>query len=99
VGDARQRGFIGAIELVRDKASKEPYPWTERRGHAVCDHALREGVWIRPLGNVLVVMPPLAITMEQLDRILIAIERGIERVTGNNSSDAQSSASQCSCEF
>ncbi|MCC6123665.1 MAG: adenosylmethionine--8-amino-7-oxononanoate transaminase [Pirellulales bacterium] len=99
VGDARQRGFIAAIELVRDKASKEPYPWTERRGHAVCESALREGVWIRPLGNVVVVMPPLAITMEQLDKILFAIERGIEKATGAAFSDSRTSSPQCSCEF
>jgi adenosylmethionine-8-amino-7-oxononanoate aminotransferase len=82
VGDARQCGFIAAIELVKDKATKEPYPWTERRGHAVCEHAKREGVWIRPLGNVVVVMPPLAISIEQLDKIMFAIERGIEKATG-----------------
>jgi adenosylmethionine-8-amino-7-oxononanoate aminotransferase len=99
VGDARQRGFIAAIELVSDKAAKEPYPWTERRGHAVCDCALKQGVWIRPLGNVLVVMPPLSISMEQLERIMFAIEQGIEKVTGRTSMEGQSNSSQSSCEF
>jgi adenosylmethionine---8-amino-7-oxononanoate aminotransferase len=99
VGDARQRGFIAAIELVRDKATKEPYSWTERRGHAVCESALKEGVWIRPLGNVIVVMPPLAITMEQLDKILFAIERGIEQATGTTFTKHEVSTSQSSCEF
>jgi adenosylmethionine-8-amino-7-oxononanoate aminotransferase len=98
VGDARQCGFIAAVELVRDKTAKEPYPWTERRAHAVCDHALSEGVWIRPLGNVLVVMPPLSISMEQLDKILFAIERGVEKATGNSPYTPPSS-SQRSCEF
>ena len=51
VGDARQRGFIAAIELVRDKAAKEPYPWTERRGHAVCDHALQRRRLDPPAGQ------------------------------------------------
>jgi adenosylmethionine-8-amino-7-oxononanoate aminotransferase len=99
VGDARQRGFIAAIELVRDKAANEPYPWTERRGHAVCESAMREGVWIRPLGNVIVVMPPLSISMEQLDKILFAIERGIEKATGSAIADNHPPASQSSCEF
>jgi adenosylmethionine-8-amino-7-oxononanoate aminotransferase len=81
VGNARQCGLIAAIELVKDKATDEPYRWTERRGHAVCEHAKREGVWIRPLGNVVVVMPPLTISIEQLDKILFAIERGIEKAT------------------
>ena len=39
-----------------------------------------EGVWLRPLGNVIVIMPPLAITLEQLDRIAGAVEKGIAAV-------------------
>jgi adenosylmethionine-8-amino-7-oxononanoate aminotransferase len=81
VGDVRQRGMIGAIELVRDRATKEPYPWEEKRGIRVCEFARQRGVLARPLGNVLVVMPPLSITLDQLDRILIALEEGIVAVT------------------
>jgi len=81
VGDVRQRGLIAGIELVRDKQSKEPYPWEERRGMRVCDNARMEGVLLRPLGNVVVVMPPLAITLEELDRICTTVEHGIERAT------------------
>ena len=57
--------------------TREPYPWEERRGQRVCDHARREGVLLRPLGNVLVIMPPLAISLDELDRIAAAVERGI----------------------
>ena len=78
VGDVRQRGLIAGIELVRDRATKEPYPWSERCGQRVCDHALTEGVWLRPLGNVVVIFPPLAISLDELDRICGAVERGIE---------------------
>jgi len=81
VGDVRQRGLIAAVELVRDVTAKEPYPWEEQRGLRVCDHARREGVWLRPLGNVLVIMPPLSITLEQLDQIAGAVERGIPLAT------------------
>ena len=49
----------GRVELVRDRETREPYPWAERRGQRVCDVALRHGVWLRPLGNVVVIMPPL----------------------------------------
>ncbi len=80
VGDVRQCGLIAGIELVRDRATREPYLWTERRGQQVCDHALTEGVWLRPLGNVVVIFPPLAISLAELDRICGAIERGIERL-------------------
>ncbi len=82
VGDVRQCGLIGAVELVRNRADKEPYPWTEKRGLQVCDHARGEGVLLRPLGNVLVIMPPLSITLEELDQIATAVERGIVAVTG-----------------
>jgi len=81
VGDVRQRGLIGAVELVRDRASKEPYPWAEKRGIRVCQFARTQGVLLRPLGNVLVIMPPLAITPDELDRICTAVEQGIVAVT------------------
>ncbi len=81
VGDVRRRGLIAAVELVQDAATKEPYPWTEKRGQRVCDFALTQGVWLRPLGNVIVIMPPLAITLEQLDKIMEAVEKGIPAAT------------------
>ena len=79
VGHVRQCGLIAGIELVRDRATKEPYPWSEKRGIRVCDYARSEGVLLRPLGNVIVLMPPLAITLDQLDRIATTIEHGIRR--------------------
>jgi adenosylmethionine-8-amino-7-oxononanoate aminotransferase len=81
VGDVRQCGLIAGIELVRGRQTKEPFPWPEKRGVRVCQHALTEGVWLRPLGNVVVIMPPLAISMDELDRICGAIERGIAIAT------------------
>ena len=81
VGDVRQRGLMAGVELVRDVERKEPYPWEEKRGLRVCDHARSEGVWLRPLGNVIVIMPPLAISLEQIDQIAAAVERGIRRAT------------------
>ena len=81
VGHVRQCGLIAGIELVRDRATKEPYPWQQKRGIAVCDHARREGVLLRPLGNVIVILPPLAISLDELDQICVAVERGIEAVT------------------
>jgi adenosylmethionine-8-amino-7-oxononanoate aminotransferase len=81
VGDVRQCGFIAGIELVHDRMTKEPYPWAERRGIRVCQHALSQGVWLRPLGNVVVIMPPLSVSQDELDRICLAVEQGIQRVT------------------
>ncbi len=72
VGDVRQRGLIAGVELVADKATKESFPWERQLGAEVCRRARGHGLFIRPLGDVLVVMPPLAITMEQLDEMLDA---------------------------
>jgi adenosylmethionine-8-amino-7-oxononanoate aminotransferase len=78
VGNVRQCGLIAGVELVRDKPSKEAYRREERIGWRVCRSALAEGVFLRPLGNVVVIMPPLAISHRELDRICAALERGIE---------------------
>ncbi|HIA18044.1 MAG TPA: adenosylmethionine--8-amino-7-oxononanoate transaminase [Planctomycetaceae bacterium] len=77
VGDVRHKGLIGAVELVRDPETKEPFPWEEQRGAEVCRIALQHGVWLRPLGNVIVIMPPLSVTLSELDQILEAIRLGI----------------------
>ncbi|NLF71996.1 MAG: adenosylmethionine--8-amino-7-oxononanoate transaminase [Candidatus Anammoximicrobium sp.] len=83
VGDVRQRGLMAGIELVRNRQTQEPYAWAEKRGYRVCDYARTEGVWLRPLGNVVVIMPPLAITLNELDRICTAVERGIVQATAD----------------
>ena len=80
VGNVRQRGLIAAVELARDVETKEPYPWKEQRGLRVCAHARTLGVWLRPLGNVIVIMPPLSIEPDQLDTIMTAIEQSIAAV-------------------
>ena len=59
--------------------TKEPFPWEERRGIRVCDHARQKGVWLRPLGNVIVIMPPLSISLDELDRICEAVEYAIRQ--------------------
>jgi adenosylmethionine-8-amino-7-oxononanoate aminotransferase len=82
VGDVRQCGLIGAVELVQDRATKTPFPWSEKRGLRVCEFALEQGVWLRPLGNVLVIMPPLAVSLAELDRICTAMEAGIQATLG-----------------
>ncbi|MGH8294664.1 MAG: adenosylmethionine--8-amino-7-oxononanoate transaminase, partial [Steroidobacteraceae bacterium] len=58
VAEVRQHGMIVAVELVRDKATREPYPWQERRGLRIYRHALSRGVLLRPIGTVLYFMPP-----------------------------------------
>ena len=77
VGDVRQCGLIAGIELVCDRANQTPFDRGERRGWRVCQHARRLGVLLRPLGDVIVIMPPLAISLAELDRIAAAVESGI----------------------
>lgn len=77
VGNVRQYGLLAGIELVRDRHTQEPFPWEEKRGLRACLAARDHGVLLRPLGNVVVIMPPLAVTLEELDRICLAAEEGI----------------------
>lgn len=69
VGDVRQRGMLAGIELVRDRNSKASFPVATRIGTRVCRAARERGVLIRPLGDVIVLLPPLAIEPELLDRL------------------------------
>jgi len=81
VGEVRQMGMIGGIELVRDKGKAAPYPWEERIGVRICLEARKQGLFLRPLGNVIVVFPPLSITLDQLKTLMDGIESSIRRVT------------------
>nr|WP_198419765.1 adenosylmethionine--8-amino-7-oxononanoate transaminase [Geomonas edaphica] len=81
VGDVRQEGMIGGIELVRDRHTREPYPWEERVGVRVIMEARKHGLFLRPLGNVIVVFPPLSISMDELTILMDGIEASIRSVT------------------
>ncbi len=82
VGDVRQYGLAAGVELVKDKGTKEPYPWEEKIGIKVCAEVRKYGLFSRPLGNTLVVFPPLSITAEEVDFMMDGIERAIRAVTG-----------------
>jgi adenosylmethionine-8-amino-7-oxononanoate aminotransferase len=81
VAEVRQHGMIVAIELVKDKATREPYAWQERRGLRVYRHGLTRGVLLRPVGNVVYFMPPYVITPEEIDLMVTVAEEGIEKAT------------------
>ncbi|MBI1978260.1 MAG: adenosylmethionine--8-amino-7-oxononanoate transaminase [Candidatus Omnitrophica bacterium] len=84
VGDIRQVGFMVGIELVRNKATKEPYELKEKIGIRVIQEARRKGVIIRPLGNVIVLMPPLAIEAKDLKKLTDVVYQSIKKVTEKN---------------
>lgn len=83
VGDVRQCGLIAAIELVKDKSTKEPYPWEERVGIQVCLEARKHGLLIRPLGHIIIIMPPLIIKIPEIDRMLDIIHESLRIVTSS----------------
>jgi adenosylmethionine---8-amino-7-oxononanoate aminotransferase len=81
VGDIRQCGFLTAIELVKDRRTKKDFQMSEKIGIKVINEARKLGLIIRPLGNVIVIMPPLCISMVDLARMLDIIYYSIKKVT------------------
>ncbi|HTB22263.1 MAG TPA: adenosylmethionine--8-amino-7-oxononanoate transaminase [bacterium] len=81
VGEVRQVGFMAGLELMRDKAKRRPYAYAEAVGAKVCRRAREYGVILRPLGDVIVLMPPLCISLTELDFLLKVVEASIKDVT------------------
>jgi adenosylmethionine-8-amino-7-oxononanoate aminotransferase len=81
VGDVRQSGFMVGIELVMDKETKEPYPLSEKVGIRVCRESRKYNLIIRPLGDVIVLMPPLSIKESELKRMTAVVYESIIKVT------------------
>ncbi len=79
VAEVRQCGMILAIETVRDRLTREPFPWQERRGMRAYRHALTRGVLLRPLGGVIYCMPPYVITPAEVDLMLDVAAECVER--------------------
>jgi adenosylmethionine-8-amino-7-oxononanoate aminotransferase len=81
VGDIRQVGFMVGIELMRDAARGEPYPYESKIGMRTILEARRRGLIIRPLGNVIVLMPPLSISSRDLSRMVRIVRESIIAAT------------------
>jgi adenosylmethionine---8-amino-7-oxononanoate aminotransferase len=73
VGDIRQKGLMVGIELVEDKSTGRSFEPSRRIGHLVCQRLRSGGVILRPLGDVIVLMPPLAMPMADIARIVEAL--------------------------
>jgi adenosylmethionine-8-amino-7-oxononanoate aminotransferase len=80
-GDVRWKGFMAGIELVADKSTKEDFPPEAKIGHRIILEARKRGLIIRPLGNVIVLMPPLGISMVEIDRLCDITLESIRIVT------------------
>jgi adenosylmethionine-8-amino-7-oxononanoate aminotransferase len=81
IGDIRQKGFMVGIELVKNKKTKEPYPIEDMMGWEVCRKAREKGLIIRPLGNVVVLMPPLSISNQELKSLVRITAEALKKVT------------------
>ena len=81
VGDIRQLGLMGGVELVLDPDTKQGFDPELQVGAAVCMAAREHGVLIRPLGDVVVLMPPLSISDGEIDLLCGALYDCVERVT------------------
>ena len=83
VGDIRQRGFMAAIELVEDRVTRNPYSLEARMGHRVTQEARRHGLLLRPLGHIMVLMPPLSTDASTLTRMVAILHHAIATVTAS----------------
>ncbi len=81
VGNVRNKGLMAGIELVEDKKTKKPYPAKEKIGWQVADRAMENEVLLRPLGNVVVLMPPVGIEMEDLKKLMKVTFQSIKEAT------------------
>ncbi|MBB3067778.1 adenosylmethionine-8-amino-7-oxononanoate aminotransferase [Paenibacillus baekrokdamisoli] len=85
VGEIRQKGLMIGIELVRNKSSREPYDWAERIGVRTSLRARELGMLTRPLGNVIVFIPPLASNEAELEEMTDILSESILNVTEGGS--------------
>ncbi|MBI2061216.1 MAG: adenosylmethionine--8-amino-7-oxononanoate transaminase [Nitrospirae bacterium] len=82
VGEIRQRGLMVGIELVKDKATRDLFDVKDRVGYRVCMKARDFGVILRPLGDVIVLMPPLSITPSEIRKLARSVDRSVLEVLG-----------------
>jgi adenosylmethionine-8-amino-7-oxononanoate aminotransferase len=82
VGDIRRVGLVAGVELVKNWRTREPFALAEQAGIRVCEAMARKGVLTRPIGNVIVLMPPYCTTPTQLRRMVGVLSQSIQRELG-----------------
>ena len=85
VGNIRQQGLMAAVDIVADRATRRPLPALEQTGWRTCMRARDRGVFIRPLGDTVVMMPPLSIEENELAQICEAVRYGLDSVARSTS--------------
>ncbi|MDD3472097.1 MAG: adenosylmethionine--8-amino-7-oxononanoate transaminase [Syntrophaceae bacterium] len=84
VSDVRQCGFMVGIQLAQDRDKRTPYPLEKRTGALVTQNIRKHGVILRPLGDVVVIMPPLCITEDELEFLVSKTALSIMEICGAN---------------
>ncbi len=84
VGDIRQTGLVAGIELVKDWRTRKPFALAERAGIRVCEALAKRGVLTRPIGSMVVLMPPYCTTPKQVRQLVAAIAAAIEEQLGQS---------------
>jgi len=79
VGDVRQEGTILAVEIVADRNTRKPFPAAERRGACICQTARDFGLLTRPIGDVLILMPPYSTSPEELEQMVTGLRKAIAK--------------------
>jgi adenosylmethionine-8-amino-7-oxononanoate aminotransferase len=82
VGDIRRVGLVAGVELVKDWRTREPFALAERVGLRVCEVMAQRGVLTRPIGNVVVLMPPYCTTPVQVEEMVAALRAGMRQALG-----------------
>jgi adenosylmethionine-8-amino-7-oxononanoate aminotransferase len=89
VGDIRQAGLVAGIELVKDWRTRQPFALRERAGIRVCEAMARRGVLTRPVGDVIVLMPPYCTTRAQLHKMISALQDAVSESFAPESQDSR----------
>ena len=74
VGEIRQKGFMVGIELIEDRQAHRPFDPKRRMGAEFCMRLRDRGVILRPLGDTIVLMPPLVMGLDHLQQIVDAVK-------------------------
>ncbi len=82
IGDIRQKGLMIGIEIVADRETKESFPPEKKVGQRVIRKVREKGIILRPLGDVIVLMPPLSSTEEEIKHLVASVGWAIDSVIG-----------------
>lgn len=78
VAEVRQAGFMVGIEIVADRATRRRFPYGAQVGFLVARYARQRGMLVRPIGSVLIFMPPLAATEAELNEMTAILQAAFE---------------------